>query len=136
SPLVQVPTELDKQFVVVEHPLPDRAQLEEIASGVATEAGELPEGHERSRLLDAAVGLTRYEAESAYSLSLVRHGKLQAETLWELKSQMLKKSGLVQLYRGQETFSDLGGLDALKAFCKRALRPRSALSQPRPRGIL
>src|SRR5690242_17706517 len=29
SPLVQVPTELEKQFVVVEHPLPDRAQLDE-----------------------------------------------------------------------------------------------------------
>ncbi len=136
SPIVQVPTELDKQFVVIEHPLPDRAQLEEIASGVATEAGEMPTGVERNRLLDAAAGLTRYEAESAYSLSLVRHGKLQAETLWELKSQMLKKSGLVQLYRGRETFADLGGLEALKAFCKRALRPLTSPQQPRPRGIL
>jgi hypothetical protein len=136
SPLVQVPTELDKQFVVVEHPLPDRAQLDDIARGVATESGELPTGIELHRLLDAASGLTRYEAESAYSLSLVRHGRLQAETLWELKSQMLKKSGLVQLYRGQEAFADLGGLEALKAFCKRALRPRVSEHQPRPRGIL
>jgi hypothetical protein len=136
SPVVQVPTELEKQFVVVEHPLPDRAQLDEIAHGVATESDELPSGIELNRLLDAAAGLTRYEAESAFSLSLVRHGRLQAETLWELKSQMLKKSGLVQLYRGQESFADLGGLDALKAFCKRALRPRISASQPRPKGIL
>jgi hypothetical protein len=113
SPVVQIPLELEKQFVLVEHPLPDREQLLEIAFSMATDMGEMPAGPEVGRLLDASAGLTRYEAESAYSLSLVRHGRLQTETLWELKSQMLKKSGLVQLYRGQESFSDLGGLDAL-----------------------
>ena len=108
SPLVQIPTELEKQFIVIEHPLPGRMQLEEIAKGVATEVGEMPSGVEKQRLLDAAAGLTRYEAESAFSLSLVRHSKLEVETLWELKSQMLKKSGLLQLHRGSERFDDLG----------------------------
>ena len=137
SPVVQVPTELEKQFVIVEHPLPGREQLAEIARGVATEEGELPTGVEQQRLLDAAAGLTRYEAESAFSLSLVRHGRLQVETLWELKSQMLKKSGLLQLHRGCESFGDLGGLEALKAFCKRALRTIASSANPvRPKGIL
>jgi len=137
SPVVQVPTELEKQFVVIEHPLPGREQLQEIARGIATEADELPNGVDLQRLLDATAGLTRYEAEGAFSLSLVRHGRLEVETLWEMKSQMLKKGGLLTLHRGGESFSDLGGLDALKTFCKRALRPRtSATSQVRPRGVL
>jgi hypothetical protein len=119
SPIVQIPTELEKLFLVVEHPLPHRRQLEEIAQGVATDAGELPTGAELERLLDAAAGLTRQEAENAFSLSLVRHCQLQVETLWELKSQVLKKSGLLQLHRGSERFDDLGGLDSLKTFCKR-----------------
>lgn len=134
SPIVQVPTELEKLFVIVEHPLPDRKQLEEIACGVATEAGELPPGAELQQLLDAAAGLTRFEAENAFSLSLVRHNRLQVVTLWELKAQMLKKSGLLSLHRGSERFDDLGGLESLKAFCKRALR--TTLSSVRPRGIL
>ena len=50
-------------------------------------------------------GLTRYEAEGAFSLSLVRHGKVTAESVWELKSQMLKKSGLLSLHRGAESFA-------------------------------
>ena len=33
SPLVQIPTELEKVFVVIEHDLPGREQLEEIARG-------------------------------------------------------------------------------------------------------
>jgi hypothetical protein len=113
SPIVQVPTELEKLFVVIEHPLPSREQLEAIARGVATDDGELPSGVELQRLLDAAAGLTRVEAENAFSLSLVRHSQLQVETLWELKSQTLKKSGLLTLHRGGERFDDLGGLESL-----------------------
>ncbi len=137
SPVIQLPTELEKLFTIVEHSLPGREQLDQIAAGIATGEGEMPEGAERQRLLDAASGLTRYEAENAFSLSLVRHGRLTAETLWELKAQMLKKSGLLQLHRGEERFDDLGGLDALKAFCKRALRTSgSSDSRVRPRGVL
>lgn len=137
SPVVQIPVELEKLFVVLQHDLPSRDQLAEIARGVATEAGELPSGAELDRVLDAAAGLTRYEAESAFSLSLVREAKVTAETLWELKSQMLKKSGLLQLHRGSERFDDLGGLEALKAFCRRVMRPRpNGTSKVRGRGIM
>jgi SpoVK/Ycf46/Vps4 family AAA+-type ATPase len=61
---------------------------------------------------------------------------LQAETLWELKSQVLKKSGLLQLYRGGDRFGGLGGLEALKAFCKRALRRPTSPTGVRPKGVL
>jgi hypothetical protein len=137
SPVIQIPVELEKLFVVLEHELPDREQLAEIAQSIATEEGEFPEGQEREGILDAAVGLTRYEAEGAFSLSLVREGRLAAETLWEQKSQMLKKSGLLSLYRGGDDFSNLGGLSALKAFCKRSLlQPSRDNPLKRPRGVL
>lgn len=138
APVVQLPAELEKQFLVIEHELPGREQLAEIARSIATEEEELPVGSELERVLDAAVGLTRYEAEGAFSLSLVRHGKLRADVLWEQKSQMLTKSGLLSLHRGHETFADLGGLEALKVFCLRALRkqPATANSVVRPRGVL
>ena len=43
SPVVQIPVELEKLFVVLEHELPDRDQLEAIARGTATEPDDLPE---------------------------------------------------------------------------------------------
>lgn len=137
SPVVQIPTELEKLFIVVDHELPSREQLEEIARGIATEAGELPEGEALGTVLDAAAGLTRYEAEGAFSLSLVRHRQITAGAVWELKSQMLKKSGLLQMHRGGERFADLGGLASLKSFCLRAMR-RQGHQNPlrRPRGVL
>jgi len=137
SPVVQLPVELEKLFVVLDHDLPERAQLEEIARGIATEEGELPDGVELSRVLDAAGGLSRYEAEGAFSLSLVRHGAIRPEAIWELKAGMLKKSGLVSLHRGGETFAGLGGLEALKSFCLRAMGPAGHKSRlTRPRGVM
>lgn len=137
SPIVQIPTELEKLFLVIEHEMPGREQLEEIARGVGTEEGELPSGSELQTLLDAASGLTRHEAEAAFSLSLVRSARITADAVWELKTQTLKKSGLLTLYRGEEDFSRLGGLAALKAFCKRALlQPSRGNPLKRPRGVL
>ncbi len=137
SPVVQIPAELEKHFVVLDHDLPGRDQLEQIARGIATEDGDLPQGDDLNMVLDAAAGLTRYEAEGAYSLSIVRHGNIRPDAIWELKSQTLKKSGLLQLHRGGERFDGLGGLQSLKSFCLRAMR-RQGHRDPlrRPRGVL
>ncbi len=136
APVVQLPAELERLFVTIEHELPSREQLAMIAQGVATEEHELPSKQALAAVLDAATGLTRYEAEGAFALSLVRHGELRLETLWQLKSSLLKQSGLLQLHRGGETFEQLGGLDGLKAFCRRALRPMPRRAGVRLRGIL
>jgi len=137
SPVVQIPTELEKLLVVIEHELPSREQLAEIARGIATEEGELPGDAEMSAVLDAAAGLTRYETEGAFSLALVRRGALRPREIWELKSQVLKKSGLLSLHRDAEDFSGLGGLEALKSFCKRSLlQPSRDNPLKRPRGVL
>jgi hypothetical protein len=135
APVVQIPIELEKLFVVLDHELPGRDQIAAIARGVATDPGELPDGDTFDAVLDAAAGLTRVEAENAFSLSLVRYGRLEPRVLWEIKSGTLKKSGLLTLHRGGEMFADLGGLDALKTFCSRALRPGRPAGV-RARGVL
>jgi len=134
APVLELPPELEKRFVAIEHSLPDREQLQEIAAGIGVEDGELAEGRKLEQVLDAASGLTRAEAESAFSLSLVRQGKITPGTIWELKTQMLKKSGLLELYQGGACFDDLGGLDALKSFCKRALTRSN--DQVRAKGVM
>ncbi|HVX09955.1 MAG TPA: AAA family ATPase [Pirellulales bacterium] len=137
SPIVQIPVELEKQFVVIEHELPGREQLEEIARGIATEDGELPVGDELMAIIDAAAGLTRSEAEGAFSLSITRRNRITPETIWELKAQMLKKSGLLTLHRGSESFAGLGGLSAIKDFSLRAMRRDAQRNRrARARGVL
>lgn len=134
SPVLQVPVELEKLFVIIEHPLPDREQLQRIATELTSDQpSELPAGNDLQRVLDAAAGLTHYEAEGAFALSLSRHNALQPQCIWELKAQALKKNNLLTLHRGNERFDCLGGLGNLKDFCRRALLPGKAV---KAKGVL
>ena len=136
SPLVKLPVELERQFVVINHPLPDREQLWEIAEALVDDPDVYPRAH-REMLLDAAAGLTRMEAESAFSLSLVRHGRIIGDEIWELKSRWLQKSGMLRLHKSEHGFDSLGGLLSLKRFCEHSLRRQSnATSRARPRGVM
>ena len=135
APVVTLPPEIEKQFIIVEHELPSREQLGEIAAAIA-QGAELPAGPDLSTVLDSAAGLTRGEAEGAFSLSIVRHGRLDPSCVWHVKRQMILKSGLVTVHRGEETFSQLGGLESVKKFCKRAMRPQATAVDARPRGVL
>ena len=111
SPVVQIPVELEKLFVVLEHALPDREQLEGIARELTSDSPTTcPRATTSQRVLDAAAGLTRYEAEGAFALSLTRHNAIRPEAIWELKAQTLKKNNLLTLHRGGECFDTLGGL--------------------------
>src|SRR5262249_3504261 len=86
TPVVQIPVELERLFVVIEHALPDRVQLAAIARELTSDSPEdLPQGEELERVLDAAAGLTRYEAEGALALSLTRHNAIVPSAIWELK---------------------------------------------------
>ena len=48
------------------------------------------------------------------------------------RCQDAEEVGLLALHRGGETFADLGGLDALKSFCLRALRQPVGRTAPGP----
>lgn len=134
SPVVSIPVELEKLFVVIQHDLPGRDQLEQIARELTSdEPAGLPAGNDLQRVLDAAAGLTRYESEGAFALSIARHGVIRHDVVTDLKAQTLKKSNLLTLHRGTENFASLGGLANLKDFCRRALRPGQ---QVKPKGIL
>ncbi len=125
APVVTIPVELEKLFVVLDHPLPDREQLLRIARELTSDSPEdLPQGDDLPRVLDAAAGLTRYEAEGAFALSLTRHNAIRPDVLWELKAQALAKSGLCSLYRGaQRSFDGLRGVDNIRRLTSQLLRP-------------
>ena len=80
APVVKIPVELEKLFVVIEHELPSKDALSQIAEQIGTEEGDLPE--DIGPVVDAANGLTRYEAEGVYSLSLARHGQVRPGVVW------------------------------------------------------
>ena len=139
APTIALQPEVEKLFTVVHHELPDEAQLKEICSELFAEGSAFaaPAEEEIDAVVDASRGLTRQEAENAYALSLVRHNKLEPDTVWGIKAQTLEKSGTLSLYRGTANFADLGGLENLKQFCLRAMRRQGEKNtEKRPKGVL
>lgn len=137
-----IPAELERLFVVVEHPLPDAAELTAIAQETVQES-EMPKGEaELRRVLDASAGLTRMEAEGSFALSVLSDSrKLEPETIWTHKANGLKKTGLITLYRHtpgsvddlEPTFANLGGLTSVKEYTVNSIRNANRV---RPKGIL
>lgn len=139
SPVLQMVPEIEKLFTLVHHDLPDREQLATIANELFVNENESlkPTVAVITAAVDAATGMTRIEAENAFSLSLVRHKTLAPDVIWSLKSQNMEKVGTLSLYRGDASFEALGGLENLKEFCVRAMRRQAEPNANlRPKGVM
>lgn len=124
--VASVPTEIEKQMMVIEHQLPTSDELWEIArdlvegnqpddedeEAVVVLPGE--DSKEKRLILEAAAGFTRYEFSGAASLSIIRHNAIRPAEMWEMKEQMLKKAEILTMHRSKEGFGTLGGMNVVK----------------------
>jgi hypothetical protein len=139
SPVMQLVPEIEKLFTIVHHDLPDRKQLTAIANELFVGEHEKlkPSDEVIEAAVEAAAGMTRIEAENAFSLSMIRDKTLSPEVVWTLKSQNLEKVGTLSLYRGSASFDALGGLENLKSFCLRAMKRQGEENADlRPKGVM
>jgi hypothetical protein len=133
----EIPVEVEKLLQFVEHELPDRHQLKRIVNVFSTEEDNcVGSDDDLENVIDAATGLTQVEAENAYALSLLRKERIEPQTVFSIKANILKKgTGALTLHRGDESFTDVGGFAHLKEFCRDSLGHREANPKFRPRGV-
>ncbi len=117
----KVPSEVEPLFKVIDHELPDEAEISVILDGVSAPVENDDEDNtddlseeDRKKVCKFALGLTRLQAEGVFSACLVQHEKIVPEYVWQEKSRILNKEGLVRLYMGKEKFKDVAGLDGAK----------------------
>lgn len=111
SPVVQMRPEIEKYFTLIDLPLPD----DEALINLQTELCRSVNVNTNKRAARAAKGLTEFEAETAFALSLIKKGYCSTRIISEAKSQMIRKSGLMEFWEPAD-IKDVGGLDKLKAF--------------------
>jgi hypothetical protein len=149
SPLMEIPTELEKEVTVLNYPLPAREDLNELLDKIITDVKQFKQvsvaldDAGRERLLQAALGLTLGEAENVFAKIIVKHERLSGDDISEVfeeKQQIIRKSGLLEYYATSESFDHVGGLAVLKDWMnKRALafsNEARAFGLPSPKGIL
>jgi len=134
SPVVQIPVELEKDITVLPFSLPTVEDLQKIANKLVKDNNM--NISVETNVIASAKGLTVQEAENAMARSLVEKKKFDRSILEEEKLQVIKKSGLMEIFESISV-DQLGGLDNLKSYIdkrKKGFQPESKL--PTPKGIL
>ncbi|MEG3978928.1 AAA family ATPase, partial [Microcoleus sp. herbarium8] len=144
SPLQQIPIELEKEVVVLDFALPDMKELNQVLSGqleqtksrrITTEA--------REKLLKAALGLTKDEAEKVYRKAHVSTGRLteeEVDIVLSEKKQLIRRNGILEFVEEDETLDAVGGLEELKRWLKQRSNAFTERAReyglPQPKGML
>lgn len=145
TPSRTVPEELKDDAVVIEMPLPAedalRTELDELIKktrGVRTQLSD----YGRSKLAQAALGLTTAQAKRAFAKAIVRDDVLDdrdIDAVLAEKKAVIRESQALEFFAPQESPDDIGGLDELKRWL--ALRERAftdeavAYGLPAPKGL-
>lgn len=144
SPVQQVPIELEKEVVVLDFQLPDMAELNKVLTAHQEQnRGRRLTTEAREKLLRAALGLTKDEAEKVYRKAQVTTGQLtenEVDIVLSEKKQLIRRNGILEYIEEDETIDAVGGLEELKtwltqrsnAFTERARE----YGLPQPKGML
>jgi SpoVK/Ycf46/Vps4 family AAA+-type ATPase len=144
SPVQQVPIELEKEVIVLDFPLPTMAELNQVLSSqLADNRNRRLTTDAREKLLKAALGLTRDEAEKVYRKAQVTNGRLteaEVDIVLSEKKQLIRRNGILEYIEEDETIDSVGGLEELKRWLKQRSNAFTERAReyglPQPKGML
>ncbi|MCB0272341.1 MAG: AAA family ATPase [Bdellovibrionales bacterium] len=149
SPVLHIPSEIEKDVIVMDFPLPTFDELNKLLYSILTtyphnqRTKVMLNQREKESLIDAALGLTLTEAQNAFKKCLHDDAKLSAsdiEMVLEQKRQAVRKSSFMEYSTTEENEKSIGGMSKLKSWLEER---ENAFSQeakeyglPQPKGIL
>jgi hypothetical protein len=133
GPPIRLPQEIEQFFSILDFRLPSIDELrliqQELAESVGVDIAE--------DAVEAALGLTEFESETAFALSLVLKKRFCADIVTQQKMQMIRRTGLMEFWPPVPV-DMVGGLDLLKRYLsnrKKAFEPGSE-HLPKPKALL
>lgn len=122
-----LPAELAQDVLLLDEPLPNAEQLKAIVKDTYKAAnGDKEPGQDTSdKAVDALVGLAAFPAEQTFAMATTSKG-VDTDDLWERKRKVIEQVRGLTVWRGGETFADLGGLQNSKAYFSQLLRGPAA----------
>ncbi|MFO0594124.1 MAG: AAA family ATPase [Myxococcaceae bacterium] len=149
APVLKLPEELEKDVSVVDVPLPTKSDLMALLKDIARMVTKNRKAtvdltpQQAESLVSAAHGLTLSEAENAFAKAIARDNKLDGSDLkliLDEKSQVIRKSGLLEYFSTDQQLTDVGGLEHLKHWLDRRKNAFSDAARefglPSPKGLL
>jgi len=123
GPVVNIPTELEKDIVLLPFALPTPEQLGMILDRIVHDTEESSKTtldvSERQAVLQAAKSMTISEAKNGFALALAKEGAFNSEAVRIVlreKAGMLRKSGLLDWIETTSGLNNVGGLGNVKRY--------------------
>ena len=128
GPQLRIPQELTYDILLLEDPLPSRSTLEHIVTTQYENASKeypLPKltPEITAKAIAALAGRSGFAAEQAIAMAMTTKGIDQGR-LWQRKYEAIEQTPGLKIYRGSETFKDIGGVDHIKQFLSHILTGR------------
>lgn len=143
GPVPAIPPECEKEVAVIEVPLPRVEELLVSVNSIAQLSPNIKSADPVlfSQVAEAALGLTRDEAEAAFAKCLVQNkGVFHVDAITAEKARIVKKSGILEFIEPSKSFNEVGGLDQLKGWIGKRKAAFSADARsfglPPPKGVL
>lgn len=149
SPILKVPSHLEKDITVIDVELPGYRDLEAILDRIINSVSRdnkqavTLDAESKEAFVKAALGLTGAEAENVFAKALVMDGKLEKldiDVVLSEKKQVVRKSGTLEYYESEQKFAHIGGLTALKDWLRKRKSSFTEKARefglPEPRGVL
>ena len=146
GPILNLPTDLEKDMTVLDFPLPGSAEIEETLNKLILATVDNPKvdvrlgSLEKENMIKSAQGLTMDEIESVFARSLVESKRFDLKIILEEKKQIIRKSGILEYYEPDSQLVDVGGLELLKDWLDKRTASFSDRARefgiPSPKGVL
>ena len=114
SHTVDIPPEIEKEITVINFKLPGHEELKIVLKGVCENTDTKYPKKDEEGILNAALGMTAFEAENAFSVSMVEAKKFDQAIIQREKAAIVKKTGLLEVMETGLDITDMGGMNDLK----------------------
>ena len=127
-----IPKCLQKDFIHLEFPLPDREEislvLDDIIKAASGSKGFVaPSEEEREQIIDSSTAMTNRELVNGYSFALVKDGgRIDPLTVADLQAKEVAKTAGVKLVRPSSNLNDLIGFDKVSKFALKMVKSKTS----------
>lgn len=105
--------ELEKEIQIMDLPMPSRDDLKEVVQSIAKSA-KIEMNGETEAVLSSLAGLTTTEASDAISYSIIKSKKMDPKFISQVKSDTIRRNGIVEVVDKDVLLDDIGGLASFK----------------------
>lgn len=145
SPIVNIPIEHEKLFTIVDYDTPNNLEIKNYLTAIVNKLKQdskytIPTDDELNSCINLAKGLTLDEITHYCNRSIVKYNTLSPKTFYEARTDLIKKTGILEYHDANSGLSDMGGNEAFKAWVddiKDTFTPEAqAFGVGKPKGYL